>query len=47
MAVTVVQEPVMGDGLDDKGDIILDSQVILEVPTDQRVEQVCWSSLNN
>lgn len=40
MVVSVMQEAVVGDGLEDKRHIVADCQVVLEIPADQRVQQV-------
>lgn len=45
--MAIVQQAVVGDGIDHEGDVISDSKVVLEVPLDQRVQKVGWRGLNN
>ena len=47
LVVPVVQEAVVGDGLEDEGHIVAHCQVVLEIPTDQRIQQVGGCSLND
>jgi hypothetical protein len=47
VVVSVVQEAVVSDGLEDKGHIVADCQVVLKITTDQRVQQVRGRCLYN
>lgn len=40
VVVTVVQKTVVGDGLENKWHVVTDGEVVLEIPADQRVQQV-------